>query len=80
MTGFFGRVLDFKVSSRRSPYFVLSGQPDTKRAFHERLTQFFGGVPDKSITGTQFLQTTQKKGKEVTSRSPLTDKLGEIVS
>ena len=63
MTGFFGTVLDFKVSSRRSPYFVLSGQPDTKRAFHERLTQFFGGVPDNSITGTQFLQTTQKKPK-----------------
>ena len=47
----FQGVFDFKFSSKSS-FFVISGQSDTKRAFHGRLTKFFDVVPDKSIIET----------------------------
>ena len=43
--------------SRRCLIFVVSGQPDTKRAFHTRFASFFNSVPGKSIAETQFLKT-----------------------
>ena len=46
------RVIDFNLSSR-SPFFVISVQPDTKRAFHGRHTKFFGVATDKSIIETK---------------------------
>ena len=45
------RVFDFKFSSR-SPFFIISCQPDAKRAFRGKLTKFFDVVPDKNFIET----------------------------
>ena len=34
------------------PFFAISGQPDTKRAFHGRLTKLFDVVPNRSAIET----------------------------
>ena len=47
----FRESLTFKISGR-SPFFVITDQPDTERAFHGWLTKIFDVVPSKSIIKT----------------------------
>ena len=55
-------VLDFKVSSIRSPFFVISGQSD-----NGRLTLFFDIISDKCIIQTYFLEASQIRLRVISS-------------
>ena len=80
MTGFFGTVLDFRlVVEGVHILFYLASQIQKEHSMKDLLS-FLVVFLIIVLLEPSFFRQHKKKRKEVTSRSPLTDKLGEIVS